>query len=222
VGIDRSTIMTQEQSHKLVSLFYAHLLHVDEVCHNPEDQHNAMLNLCTDILEKLKLYSVQEIIDIIKTNYEEFPISSSDISQFSDLIACVHKTPYLIIASKLKDISYRQMGYLLLQSPKKEAAYIKYGENQAKTAAQIGLCSVDRGKINISYMGIVFTKLTEREQQELTPKLLLYIPIIQNYFAANRDTALIQKYLNQLSVSTQERRMRSINTLIEHIEQSCK
>lgn len=214
--------MTREQSKKLISLFYAHLLHVDEACPNPEDKHNAIFNLCTDILEELNKYSVQEIIDIIKINFEEHPISSSDIPQFSDFDDAIYKTPHLIIASRLKDIPYRQMGYLLLQSPKKEAAYVKYGENHAKTAAQMGLCSVKKGKINISYMGIVFTKLTEKEKKELAPKLLLYIPIIQNYFAADKDGALIQKYLNQLSVSTQKRRISNLNTLIEKVEQLYK
>ncbi len=208
---------------EILSNFYAHKLFTDEACYIDElPLGDDRILLCKDVIETLKKHSVEQIVDVIKIGHQPFDIHTSDIAQFSDLMACVLKTPYLIIASKLKDISYRQMGYLLLQSPKKEMAYIKYGENQAKTAAQIGLCSVDKGKINISYMGIVFTKLTKREQQELTPKLLLYIPIIQNYFAANKDHALIQKYLNQLSVSTQVRRMRSINTLIAKIEQSCK
>ncbi len=211
--------MTQEKSHKLVSLFYAHLLHVDEVCHNPEEKHNAMLNLCADILEELKLYSVQEIIDIIKTNFEEYPISSSDIPQFSDLDAAVYKTPYLTVASRESDIGFIQMGYMLLRSPKKDEAYRKYGENQAKTAAQIGLCVVHRSKVNPSYFGVAFQRLHKDEQKELMPKLLLYIPIVQNFFAMDKDVERLQTYFSLLSESTQVRRGSNIKTLINHVGQ---
>lgn len=206
--------MTQEQSKKLISLFYAHLLHVDEICPNPEEKHCAMVNLCLSIFEELKSYSVQEIIDIIKENFVEHPISSSDITQFSDFDNAVYNTPYLIIASRESNIGFIQMGYMLLRSPKKDGAYFKYGENHAKTAAQIGLCCVQRGKINPSYLGVSFISLSKEEREELMPKLLLYIPLIQNFYALNRDTDRLQSYFSLLSKSTQVRRRSNVKTLI--------
>lgn len=207
-------VMTQEQSKKLISLFYAHLLHVDEICPDPEEKHCAMVNLCLSIFEELKSYSVQEIIDIIKENFVEHPISSSDITQFSDFDNAVYNTPYLIIASRESNIGFIQMGYMLLRSPKKDGAYLKYGENHAKTAAQIGLCCVQRGKINPSYFGVSFISLSKEEREELMPKLLLYIPLIQNFYALNRDTDRLQSYFSLLSKSTQVRRRSNVKTLI--------
>lgn len=211
--------MRQEQSHKLISLFYAHLLHVDEVCRNPEEKHNAMLNLCADILEELKLYSVHDIIDIIKINFEEHPIKSSDIPQFSDYDDVVYKTPYLTVASRETDIGFIQMGYMLLGSPKKDCAYMKYGENHAKAAAQIGLCAVNRGKVNPSYLGVAFLKLHREEQKELIPKLLLYIPIVQNFFVLGKNVEKLQTYFSLLSESTQIRRRSNVKTLINQVGQ---
>lgn len=206
--------MTQEQSKKLISLFYAHLLHVDELCPDPEEKHSAMVNLCLSIFDELKSYTVQEIIDIIKENFVEHPISSADITQFSDFDDAVYNAPYLTIASRESDIGFIQMGYMLLKSPKKDEAYIKYGENHAKTAAQIGLCYVQRGKINPSYLGVSFFSLYKEEQKELMPKLLLYIPLIQNFYALNRDTERLQSYFSLLSESTQARRRSNVKTLI--------
>lgn len=211
--------MTQEQSHKLISLFYAHLLHIDEMCQNPEEKHNAMLSLCVDILEELKLYSMQEIIEIIKENFEEHPITTSDIPQFSDFDDAVYKTPYLTIASRESDIGFVQMGYMLLKSPKKDGAYMKYGENHAKTAAQIGLCSVNKGKINPSFLGVAFQKLNKEEQKRMMPKLLLYIPLIQNFFVLGKDIERLRTYFSSLSESTQLRRRSNVKTLINHVGQ---
>ena len=208
---------------ELLSKYYAHKLPVCEAFYaNETSPNDERIILCNNVIDALNRYSLSTLVDIIKVSHQPFEIRPCDISQFSDFNVCAYKTPYLIFAADLKDISYRQMGFILLQSPKKEAAYKKYGENHAKTAAQIGLCAINKGKINISCMGVAFLKLSEESQQEIIPKLLLYIPLIQNYFTANKDRRLIEKYLSQLSLSTQKRRISNINTLITIVERALK
>ena len=210
--------MDDSRTIQLLSLFYAHKLHVDEICRTPETPSDAMMNLCRDIIDALKSVSAHDVIEILQQNHKAFEIGTADIPQFSDFDMCAYRTPYLVLASGQKDISFAQMGFMLLRSPKKEGAYFKYGENQAKTAAQIGLCHVKRGKINASYLGLAFCALTQEEQKEILPKLLLYIPIVQNYFVANRSQELIDSYFTALSESTQKRRIGNVRTLIQIVE----
>lgn len=210
--------MEHNRAIQLLSLFYAHKLHVDEICRTPETPSDAMMNLCYDIFESLRLTSVHELIDILQKDHEAFEIGTADIPQFSDFDMCAYRTPYLVLASGQTDISFTQMGFMLLRSPKKEGAYFKYGENQAKTAAQMGLCYVKRGKINASYLGLAFCRLSNEEQKELLPKLILFVPIVQNYFVAGRSQELIDSYFSALSESTQKRRIGNVRTLIQIVE----
>ena len=210
--------MEHKRIAQLLSLFYAHKLHVDEVCETPEEPSGAMMNLCRDIINCLRSTSVHELIEIIKVGHEAFEIGAANIPQYSDLDMCVYRTPYLVLVSRQIDISYAQMGYMLLTSPKKEGAYFKYGENQAKTAAQIGLCHVTRGKINASYLGIAFCELKKEEQKTILPKLLLYVPIVQNFFVAGQNYELINHYFSSLAESTQKRRIGNVRTLIQIVE----
>ena len=186
--------MNIEHAKYLLTLFYAHKLHIDEVCEMPDTPSKAMLHLCTDVVKCLKMFTVDEIVDIIKTNYTPFPITKSDIPQFSDFSVCVYKAPYFACASGYRNIPFKDMGYMLLQGSRKDVAYQKYGENQAKTAAMLGLCDVTKGKINVSYLGQYFCGLKKEEQKSLLPKILIYVPIIQNYLISGRNEALLEEY----------------------------
>ena len=220
IKIMQSHNMIREHSIGLISLFYAHHFPVGERCAVAEPCSDAMLSLCSLILSQLKLYSVSEIIDIIKTNFNEFDIKPSDIPQFSSFDDAIFRVPYLTLASGLSDIGFSQMGFMLLNSPKKEGAYMKYGENHAKTAAQLGLCSVQKGKINPSYLGVLFTRLSKEEQNLITPKLLLYAPLVQNFFALDMRNDLMDEYFSTLSDSTRKRRWSNVKTLINIVGKS--
>ena len=110
------------------------------------------------------------------------------------------------------------MGYMLLQGARKDMAYQKYGENQSKTAAMLGLCCVMKGKVNVSYMGVYFCNLSEDDQKILLPKLLVYVPIVQNYLLAGRDEKLLDEYLSLLADTTRKRRVGNLNTMIQIVE----
>lgn len=200
---------------QLISLFYAHELCADGIY--VSDQPNAMVALCHKVLNTLQLYDVDSIIEIIKECHISFPINKSDIPQFSSLDDCIYKVPYLIKGSLLSDITYEQMGYLLRTEPRTSVADCKYGENHAKTACQMGLCSINKCRINMSCLGEAFVSLTLEEQKSLAPKLILYIPLIQNYFAQGKDKKLLDSYLSIMSESTRVRRQSNVWTLIYSI-----
>ena len=210
--------MNMEHAKQLLSLFYAHKLHIDEACMSCHEPSKAMMHLCSDIVKCLKMFSLEEIIEIVKHLHVPFPIDQPDIPQFSDFNLAVYRTPYLAYASNCYNIPYKDMGYMLLQGARREVAYQKYGENQSKTAAMLGLCSIMRGKVNVSYLGVYFCNLSDEEQKLLLPKLMLYVPIVQNYFLAGRNESLLEEYLSLLADTTRKRRIGNINTMIQIVE----
>lgn len=209
--------MTDKHSIQLISLFYAHLLHVDEICPDPESTRDGMLNLSMSVLNELKRLSIREITELLKADRNEFIISTASIPQFSSYEDVVFEVPYLSVASRERDIAFSQMGYMLLRTPKKDGAYLKYGENHTKTAALMGLCTVQKGRVNPSYLGVAYSRLPKEEQKDIIPKIILYMPIIQNFFVNDMDIDLLRKYFSLLSESTQIRRRSNVKTLINQV-----
>lgn len=214
--------MNTEHAKQLLTLFYAHQLHVDEACMSCSEPSKAMMHLCSDVITSLKMFSLEEIIEIIKPLHIPFPIDKADVPQFSDFSLAVYRTPYLAYASNQYNIPFKDMGYMLLQGSRKDVAYQKYGENHAKTAAMLGLCSVTRGKVNASYLGVYFCHLKKEEQKFLLPKLLIYVPVIQNYLVAGCDESLLDEYLGLLAETTQKRRIGNLNTMIQIVNKEIK
>ena len=125
----------------LVINFYTHKLHVDDTC-NCECPSDGMMELCEDIFSCLLDVECEDIIRVIKEIGQLFEISHGDVPQFSSLEASVYKVPFLVKDCGIEALSYTQLGFMLRTKPRKEGADMKYGENQSKTAAQMGLCSI--------------------------------------------------------------------------------
>jgi len=215
-GVKEGILYSELQEKQLLSLFYAHKIPVDGVCIS--EQPNAMVAFCLSILRTLERYDIEVIKAIIIEGYTPFPINKADIPQFSSFEDCIYKVPYLIKNSQLLDINYEQMGFLLRTEPRTSVADCKYGENHAKTAHQMGLCAMSKCKINMSCLGEAFISLSFEEQKALAPKLVLYIPLIQNYFAQGKSNMLLESYLSIMSESTKQRRLPNIMTLINKVE----
>jgi hypothetical protein len=200
----------------LIINFYSHKLHVEDAC-NLQYPSDGMVKLCEDIFSCLLAVECKEIIRIIQKIGLIFDISHGDVPQFSNLEDCVYKVPLLIKDCGIDEPSYTQLGFMLRTKPRKEGADMKYGENQSKTAAQMGLCSISNARIHPSYLGIAFCNLDKESQMKLLPKLILFIPFIFNQFATNAKYEDIIASVSFLSQSTQKRRLTNIWSLINHV-----
>lgn len=200
----------------LVINFYTHKLHVDDTC-NCECPSDGMMELCEDIFSCLLDVECEDIIRVIKEIGQLFEISHGDVPQFSSLEASVYKVPFLVKDCGIEALSYTQLGFMLRTKPRKEGADMKYGENQSKTAAQMGLCSIKKARIYPSYLGVTFCSLDIELQMKLLPKLIIFIPYIFNQFATNAKYDDIINSVTFLSQSTQKRRLTNIWYLISQV-----
>lgn len=200
----------------LIINFYSHKLHVEDTC-NCECPSDGIMELCEDIFSCLLDIECEEIIRVINKIGLLFEISHSDVPQFSSLEDCVYKVPILVKDCGIDELTYTQLGFMLRSKPRNFCADMKYGENQAKTAAQMGLCSIKKARVYPSYLGVAFSILDKEIQVNLLPKLILFIPFIFNQFATNANYEDIIDSVSFLSKSTQERRLSSIWSLINQV-----
>lgn len=199
----------------LLIAFYSHKLHVEDTCNQCPPE--GIMDLCDDIFSCLLEVECSEIIQVIQKTQIISKISHGDVPQFSSLDDCVYKVPILVKDCGIEDLTYTQLGFMLRIKPRKEGADMKYGENQAKTAAQMGLCAVKNARIYPSYLGIAFCNLDKETQIKLLPKLILFIPYICNQYATHANYEDIISSVSFLSPSTQKRRLTNIWSLINHV-----
>lgn len=200
----------------LILAFYSHKLHVEDVC-NLKCPSASTMELCKEIISCLLEVECEDIIHVIQNAGINFDISHGDVPQFSSLDDCVFRVPLLVRDCGLDDITYVQLGFMLRTKPRKEGADMKYGENQSKTAAQMGLCSIINARIYPSHLGVAFCKLDKEKQKNLLPKLILFIPYIFNQFATQAKYDDIMASVSFLSESTQRRRLTNVWSLITQV-----
>lgn len=203
----------------LIISFYSYKLHVDETC-NFQCPSDGMMGLCEDIISCLLNVECEEIIRIIKKVGHNFEILHGDVPQFSSLEDSVFRVPYLVKDCGIENLTFTQLGFMLRTKPRKDGADTKYGENQSKTAAQMGLCSINKARIYPSYLGVAFCNLDKESQMNLLPKLVLFVPFIFNIFATNAKCEEIITSVSFLSQSTQKRRLSNIWSLINQVNKN--
>lgn len=208
--------MKQEAS-ILLSSFYTHQLHVEDPCVDLLHIPNAMQELCGNVITALLETDCREIVALIKGLDFRFSIKKADIPQFSCLNDSFAKVPFLVRDCGIDDITYLQMGFMLGSGPRKDGADRKYGENHAKTAAQMGLCSIRQKRIYSSFLGLKFTSLPIEKREKLYPKLALFMPLMFNVFANDAGADYVDESVKILSLSTQKRRLPNVWTLINVI-----
>lgn len=200
----------------LIIAFYSHKLHVEDACNLQCPSYDVM-KLCEDIFSCLLDVECREIIQVIQKTGIVFEISYGDVPQFSSLDDCVYKVPHLVKDCGLDELTYTQLGFMLRTKPRKEGADMKYGENQAKTTAQMGLCTIKNARTYPSYLGVAFCNLDKDTQKKLLPKLILFIPYIFNQYATSAKYEDINESVSFLSLSTQKRRLTNIWSLINQV-----
>ncbi len=180
-----------------------------------EDETKSLL-----LIETLKKYKCSEILEIIRDGFVPSEVEKKDITQFSDFRDAYYTVPYMLQYSKIPDIDYSKMGFLLRDTRRKEGADKKYGENHMKTAFQLGLCRFEKCRANSNAFGRHFIKQSEKDLRNLLPKICLYIPYIQNYFMAGATDEYREQLLSILSKTTQDRRRSNVNTIIQTIKEA--
>lgn len=169
------------------------------------------------ILKAILDTSADEIIRIVGNGSEK--IVPASISQFSN-IADAEKTPEIVEVNA--DANFELIGYILNHNAS-SGAQQKYGENQYKLAAQMGLVTFDKICHRITPVGAEYIK-TGEERMHIRRKLFLRIPLVRRLIIAAKEGPVngfdaIRNGLGDiekpLADSTTERRSSNIRTLLD-------
>lgn len=166
---------------------------------------------------------LEEFVEYVNNEYQRKSISAKDVIQFSSFYDATEG-----ICIKLKEIDnpglkFIDVGRLLLDDGKdrKEGAYVKYGENHAKTATSLGLVFEFYNTYYLSCVGDIYIGLQEKEKKCLLDRLILRSVLIARMLQASQNGRVnMREFLYMLSDSTYIRRKSNVRKVVDYLYQS--
>ena len=140
-------------------------------------------------------------------------ITAKDVFQFSNFNSATVKICEVIKKENNPGVSLFEAGKLLLQDgvERKKTAYIKYGENQLKSAEILGLLFEMAHTYFLSCLGYIINDLDQNAQKQLLLRCLLRSKLISKLFAATHNGDVdLRQFLYMLSESTYNRRISNL------------
>ena len=180
-----------------------------------------------DILEYIDVICgipYEQLIESAPTFASLDDISSEDITQASNFEAFTSHFCKVIIEDGDWGYNCHKLGQLLQNDGIKrtKVADTKYGENQAKTALQLGLAYCLYDTWYVSCLGRVYNLLSLEKQTSLLARTLLrnklYATILKE---SKKCTVDIAKYLTCISMSTRCRRATDVKKLLAICIKQC-
>lgn len=167
------------------------------------------------LINVLKEVSIETIIDIIEANREQIAeITAANIPQFSSISSIDGVLDYVNSADA---VTFELIGYYINKEAKK-GAQTKYGENHYKTAASIGLTTLEK-PFRITMLGKKYMNLPAEEKIALRNKLFLLVPIVQTIiieakYKMVQPMNILKLYLSE---STSVRRRSNVRAMVEYV-----
>ena len=177
-----------------------------------------------DYVIKITNISISDYISYCESLPSIPNYTSKDITQLSSLYDCTlgmckalkevdHGLSYTEIATILHDGQYYKYN---------SGALTKYGENQVKTASQLGLTLCIKDLWYLSSIGHIFPNLAGDIQNKYFSICLLRDPFYSRVLCSMRKQETnLPNYMTILSESTQKRRLSSCKQLINFFIQQC-
>ena len=198
-----------------------------------EDVNKKILDDKNYVVPRQQLYNyVKSLISIpyadfikhIKENHKKPSPNDSGITQFSSFSSCEIEMCNALLWANNPGLQFLEIGQLFPEkvSSKKTAAYRKFGENQIKTATQLGLTFEYYDHWYLGCLGYLYPTLNDEEKQSLLARTItrndFYSLLLINVIDHN---IVISDYLNHLSNTTQKRREGNVLMMIQICINEC-
>ena len=176
-----------------------------------------------DYINKVLAIPYYEFIEYIKEN--KGVIEDDQLTQSSNFAACSSEMCHVIESQGNLGMRFVDIGQQFTQyiKQKNETAYRKYGENQVKTAAQLGLAFEYYDYWYLTCVGYVYNELDLQQQEALLARTVLRIPLYQDLLLRLfKGDVFLTDYMQQLAPSTKGRRAGSIMRLLDLCLNECR
>ena len=164
-----------------------------------------------EYVEKVIAIPYSEFIDYVRNN--KGIIKIDQLTQSSNFAACSSEMCRAIEAQGNSGMRFVDIGKLFPQyiKQKNEMAYRKYGENQVKTSAQLGLTFEYYNYWYLTCVGYIYNELNVQQQKSLLARTILRIPLYQAIVTKLMEEDVnLTIFMHSLSDSTKGRRSGSI------------
>ena len=152
-------------------------------------------------------------------------VKDDQLTQSSNFASCSSMMCQVIESQGNPGMKFIDIGRLFPQhiKHKNEVAFRKYGENQVKTSAQLGLTFEYYDYWYLTCIGYVYNDLEQIQQEALLARTVLRVPLYQDLLLRLlKDDVFITDYMKQLAPSTQGRRAGSIIRLLDFCLNECR
>ena len=197
---------------EIIKLFYMCPVSAETFEQYSKEQLSEAIKKLIDIL---KGTTIENIVNIIEANRDKIAeITPANIPQFSNIEAINDVLDYV---NSTDDVTYELIGYYINKDAKK-GAQTKYGENHYKTAASIGLTTVNK-PFMVTALGKEYMILPTEDKRAIRNKLFLLVPIVQKIiidakYKEVQPMNILKKYLSE---STSIRRRSNVRTMVEYV-----
>lgn len=165
-----------------------------------------------------------DFIKYLQDNPDNREITSSNITQCSSFKACESYMCKVLLEENNMGFEYAEIGILLSKfiSSNKNNALRKYGENQIKTASQLGLTFEYYEHWYLNCLGYVYLDLSNKQRSSLLARTILRDPLYSKIVTdiILRDISL-KNYMNILSSTTVNRRIPCVWKLLSICLSEC-
>lgn len=182
-------------------------------------------NAVIDYIEQISQYGLPEYLQYLSDNPNHDEISSKDITQLSSIEDCTINMCNVVREIGNPGMSLTEIAVALHADNNykdNNVALSKYGENQIKTASQLGLATFYDGLWYLTAIGYIFGSLDEMIQRKYLAITILRDPFYSKVILSllEQDTN-IKDYMKVLSESTQYRRTSSCLKVLSFFVEEC-
>lgn len=192
-----------------------------------EDKINKDILYYTFPQDKVEMY-VESIISepldcylaYIKSIQKKEMIKSEDVFQFSSIDDATDSFCEKVKSINNPGLTYLEVGKLLQDDGKerKDAAYVKYGENHSKFAKELGLAFELCNTYYLSGVGYIYSELSKEDKEKLLLRLILRSILIKRLYQASQNgTVNLREFLYMLADSTYVRRRSNIKKVVDYL-----
>lgn len=162
--------------------------------------------------------SIKDYLIYIENFSKVSSLSSRDVFQFSNLEDATRNLCKLVKRKGDPGLKHVAIGKILLDDGKirNDGAYIKYGENHAKFAEDLGLMYSLESVFFLSCLGYILDELEEELCKKLLTRLVLRLRLVQKlYLDSLKGIVDLRDCLSVLSESTYIRRSSNVKTVLK-------
>jgi len=176
-------------------------------------------------ISQIQKYPLEDYLAFLENNPVAEEITSKDITQLSSIEDCTNNMCSVIRDNCNPGMSLIEIATALhADSNYKDntVALTKYGENQIKTAAQLGLAVYMNELWYLSAIGYIFCNLEKDAQKKYLATTILRDPFYSRVIKSllKQDTKL-KDFMTILSESTQKRRTSSCIKVLSFFFEQC-